>query len=200
VSAPFLIGLDVAGDADAWREAGFAVDADGVCRLGHVRMQTGVGDRGISGWTLGDAPTVEGAEHPNGAYVLDHLVVFTDDPDRTTHAYADLGLEVRRVREIGNGRTQTFFRAGEVIIELVGPVEDSADEQAAGRSRGSEVPDERFFGLSPAVNDLEACAALLGDRLGPIKDATQPGRRIATLRHEACGLTIPIAFMSADRR
>jgi hypothetical protein len=50
------------------------------------------------------------------------------------------------------------------------------------------------------VNDLDACAELLGDRLGPIKDATQPGRRIATLRHEACGLTIPIAFMSAERR
>jgi catechol 2,3-dioxygenase-like lactoylglutathione lyase family enzyme len=201
VSTPVLIGLDVAGAADAWREAGFAVDADGVCRLGQVRMQTGVGEQGISGWTLGDAPMVEAAEHPNGAYVLDHLVVFTDDPDRTTHAYADLGLEVRRVREIGNGRTQTFFRAGEVIIELVGPAE-SADERAARRSRGSHVMEsgERFFGLSPAVNDLEACAELLGDRLGPIKDATQPGRRIATLRHEACGLTIPIAFMSAERR
>jgi catechol 2,3-dioxygenase-like lactoylglutathione lyase family enzyme len=202
VSTPVLIGLDVAGAADAWREAGFAVDADGVCRLGQVRMQTGVGEQGISGWTLGDAPMVEAAEHPNGAYVLDHLVVFTDDPDRTTHAYADLGLEVRRVREIGNGRTQTFFRAGEVIIELVGPIDepgDRADEQAAGRSRGSHVT-ERFFGLSPAVSDLDACAELLGDRLGPIKDATQPGRRIATLRHEACGLTIPIAFMSAERR
>ena len=199
MSAPALIGLDVAGDADAWREAGFAVDADGVCRLGQLRMQTGVGDRGISGWTLGEAPTVEPSEHPNGTYVLDHLVVFTDDPDRTTHAYADLGLEVRRVREIGNGRTQTFFRAGEVIIELVGTVAESADERAAGRSRGSHV-DEKFFGLSPAVRDLEACATLLGDRLGPIKDATQPGRRIATLRHEACGLTIPIAFMSAERR
>jgi hypothetical protein len=202
VTTPVLIGLDVAGDADAWREAGFAVDADGVCRLGQVRMQTGVGEQGISGWTLGDAPTVEAADHPNGTYVLDHLVVFTDDPDRTTRAYADLGLEVRRVREIGNGRTQTFFRAGEVIIELVGPVEERADERAARQSRGSHVmqPGERFFGLSPAVNDLEACAELLGDRLGPIKDATQPGRRIATLRHEACGLTIPIAFMSAERR
>jgi hypothetical protein len=79
-------------------------------------------------------------------------------------------------------------------------VDERADERAARRSRGSHVTAERFFGLSPAVNDLDACAELLGDRLGPIKDATQPGRRIATLRHEACGLTIPIAFMSAERR
>ena len=41
-------------------------------------------------------------------------------------------------------------------------------------------------------------AGSLGDRLGRIKDATQPGRRIATLRHDACGLTVPIAFMSPD--
>jgi hypothetical protein len=46
------------------------------------------------------------------------------------------------------------------------------------------------------VSDIDACAALLGDHLGPVKDAVQPGRRIATLRHEACGLTVPIAFMS----
>ena len=91
---------------------------------------------------------------------------------------------MRRVRDLGNGKTQTFFRAGEVIIELVGPID--------GPEGG------RLWGLSPTVVDLEACARLLGDRLGTIKDATQPGRQIATLRHEACGLTVPIAFMSPD--
>ncbi len=118
--------------------------------------------------------------------LLDHLVVFTDDPQRSVLSYADLGLQVRRVRDLGNGKTQTFFRAGEVIIELVGPMDGTGD---AG---------ERLFGLSPTVSDLDACARLLGDRLGTIKDATQPGRRIATLRHEACGLTVPIAFMSPE--
>src|SRR4051812_11975730 len=183
MTAPVLVGLDVAGDADAWREAGFAVDADGVCRLGHVRMQTGVGERGISGWFLGPSVVVEPAVHPNGSIVLDHLVVFTDDPDRTVVSYAELGLEVRRVRDPGNGKRQTFFRAGEVIIELVGPVDGNG---------------ERLFGLSPTVTDLDACARLLGDRLGTIKDAVQPGRRIATLRHDAYGLTVPIAFMSPE--
>jgi hypothetical protein len=146
-------------------------------------MQTGVGDTGISGWTLGDPATVTPAVHPNGALLLDHLVVFTDDPDRTVGAYADIGLVVRRVRELPNGNTQTFFRAGEVIIELVGPI--------AGEG-------ERLWGLSPTVADLDECARLLGDRLGRIKDATQPGRRIATLRHEAVGLSVPIAFMSPE--
>jgi hypothetical protein len=176
-----LVGLDVAGDADAWATAGFAVDGDGGCRIGHVRVQTAVGDSGIAAWQLApEAYSTEPATHPNGSTLIDHVVVFTDDPARTTAAYGDIGLDVRRVRDVGNGRTQTFFRAGEVIIELVGPV-------------GSG---EQLWGLAVTVADLDACAALLGDRLGRVKDAVQPGRRIATLRHEACGLTVPIAFMS----
>ena len=112
--------------------------------------------------------------------------MFTDDPDRTVATYADLGLEVRRVRELGNGTTQTFFRAGEVIIELVGPIDGDG---------------ERLWGLSPTVADLDACAAA-ARRPARARSRTRPnpGRRIATLRHEACGLTIPIAFMSPEPR
>jgi hypothetical protein len=181
----YLAALDVAGDADAWREAGFAVDNDDRIRVGHVRLHLGVGVRGIESWHLVDEPPdLVPTVHPNGVTQLDHLVVFTDDPQRTTTRYAGLGLDARRVRDVGNGRTQTFFRAGEVIIELVGPVPD--------------VDGERFWGLALTVADLDACAVLLGERLGPIKDAVQPGRRIATLRHKECGLTVPIAFMSGE--
>ena len=187
MNAPALVALTVAGDAGAWRAAGFTVDDEGRCRVGHVCMQTGVGVTGIGGWTLGDASEVASAPEPpahaNGAVVLDHLVVLTGDPASTVDAYAALGLEVRRVRELGEGRTQTFFRAGEAIIELVGP---------AG------IDGEQFFGLAFTVTDLDACARQFGDALGRIKDAVQSGRRIATLRHETFGLTIPIAFMSAE--
>jgi hypothetical protein len=183
MTAPALVGLTVAGDAAAWGAAGFTVDAAGACRVGQVRMQTGVGTTGIGDWSFGAAGSTDApVTHLNGAIVLDHVVVMTDDPERTTKSYAAQGLEPRRVRELGHGRTQTFFRAGEVIIELVGPVDGG----------------ERFFGLAFTVADLDACAVLLGDRLGPSKDAVQPGRRIATLRHEACGLTVPIAFMSPE--
>ncbi|HYL52263.1 MAG TPA: glyoxalase [Acidimicrobiia bacterium] len=183
----YLAALDVAGDADAWAEGGFNVDDDGAIRVGHVCVQTGVGQRGIAGWHLTDEPPdVEPGVHPNGVTRLDHLVVFTDDPARTTASYAGIGLDARRVREVGNGTTQTFFRAGEVIVEVVGPI--------AGNDG------ERFWGLALTVADLDACAALFGDRLGPVKEAVQPGRCIATLRHEACGLTVPIAFMSGGAR
>jgi hypothetical protein len=192
MSAPALIGLEVAGDADAWRAAGFAVADDGVLQLGHVSIRTGVGTTGIAGWTLGEVTDRDAAAHPNGSLSLDHLVVMTDDPDRTIREYAQSGLEVRRIRDLGNGRTQTFFRAGEVVIELVGPIDPGPDDPDDRRGG------ERLWGLSPTVADLDACARLLGERLGQIKDATQPGRKIATLRHEACGLTIPIAFMSPE--
>jgi hypothetical protein len=176
-----LAAVDVSGAADAWDAAGFRVEGD-TMRIGHVRFRVGVGAKGMPGWTLAAAPTVESDTHPNGSTLLDHIVVFTDDPDRTTMTYADEGLEVKRVRDVGNGTTQSFFRAGEVIVELVGPIPN--------------VTGERLWGLAFTVADLDACAALLGDKLGNIKDAVQPGRRIVTLRHESCGLTVPIAFMS----
>ena len=33
----------------------------------------------------------------------------TDDPERTVHEYARLGLEVRRVRDLGDGKSQTMI-------------------------------------------------------------------------------------------
>jgi hypothetical protein len=37
--------------------------------------------------------------------------------------------------------------------------------------------------------------ASLGDRVGEVRDAIQPGRRIATLRRSA-GLSLPVALMT----
>jgi len=183
--SPAIVGLDVGGDAAAWRAAGFAVESNCVA-LGTVELRLDPTVDGIAGWHLADEPAERSTTtHANTAVALDHVVVFSDDPDRTIDEYAAIGLEVRRVREIGGGRTQTFFRAGEPIIELVGPIPD--------------VEGQRFWGLAITVTDLDVCGALLGDHLGPAKDAVQAGRRIATLRHEACGLSVPIAFMSPRR-
>jgi catechol 2,3-dioxygenase-like lactoylglutathione lyase family enzyme len=180
--SPVLAALDVAGDADSWRTAGFHVDDDGAIRTGHIVLHSATGERGIKEWHLADGPHTKPAAHPNTTIALDHLVVFTDDPDRTTRRYEGLGLPLKREREVGNGTAQRFFRAGEAIIELVGPIPD--------------VVGESFWGLAFTVADLDACARLLGDAIGTVKDAVQPGRRIATLRHKHCGLSVPIAFMS----
>ncbi len=55
----------------------------------------------------------------------------------------------------------------------------------------------RFWGITFTVADLDACAELLGDRLGSIREAVQPGRRIATVR-ESAALGLPVALISPD--
>jgi hypothetical protein len=121
--------------------------------------------------------------HPNGVTRIDHLVVTTPDLDRTTAALEAAGLPARRTREAGHGRRQRFFRLGEVIIELVGPVEPAGDGPAT------------FWGFAFTVADLDATAGRLVGRIGEPRPAVQAGRRIATLRRSD-EVSVPVAFMS----
>jgi hypothetical protein len=219
--SPALVGLDVSGSVAAWRAAGFTVAGDGdgsqVVAIGSVRVRIGEPGGGITRWTLAGAAagttTIDGlltrvadpigappfaasfappVAHPNHAIAIDHVVVWSVDDSRTIDALVAAGFEVRRVREDARpGLRQTFVRAGEVIIELV---------TRADREPPSEPQPARFFGIACTVADLDACASVLGDALGPITDAVQPGRRIATLRGQTIGLDMPIAFLSTDER
>ena len=181
---------------------GFTVDAAGNCLIGDVRLVVEGGHQGLCAWSLDGvdsggsidglashravgAPHAAGAvrrAHPNGVVAIDHVVVTSPDPARTVDALQAVGLEPRRTRDHGTMR-QVFFRLGPVILELVGPPAPDGDGPA------------RFWGIAFTVTDLDATARYLGDRLGTVKDAVQPGRRIASLRNEA-GLAVPIAFMS----
>lgn len=198
---PELVALDVAADPGAWRALGFTIDEDGVCAVDGVAIRLGFAGPKISGWAVAGVPggvEVDGlptvpapppadpASHANGTVALDHLVVMSPDPDRTIKALAVHGIEPRRRRhtdQYGPPFTQTFFRLGRPILELIGPDAPAGSEPA------------RFYGVAFTVEDLDATSALLGDRLGRVRDAVQPGRRIATLRREA-GAGIPLAFMS----
>jgi hypothetical protein len=205
---PTLVGLDATGSDEAWAAAGFAV-VDGTVTVGAVRIAIGARGRGIAGWTLAGIPDTDEVDglptrvlsafdaavpvtHPNGATLIDHLVIFSPDDERTICALVALGFEVRRVRDDARpGLRQTFLRAGEVILELV---------TRADAAPPAERQPAQFFGIACTVSDIDACATLLGDTLGEIKDAVQPGRRIATLHGRAIGLDVPIAFMSAEPR
>lgn len=208
--APELDALVVADPPEAWEAAGFAVDGDGTVRVGSVRVRLVGRERGkrIVSWSLrgidpgvddvdglstsaSDAPPSSPAAHRNGATVLDHLVVVTPDTDRTVGVLSGLGLELRRTRRMpaeqyGFDGTQSFFRLGDPILELIGPREPSGDGPCG------------FFGLAWTVRDLDALAADLGPALGRVKDAVQPGRRIATLRHKDLGMSVATAFMSPE--
>lgn len=43
---------------------------------------------------------------------------------------------------------------------------------------------------------IDATADLLGEHVGRVKDAVQPGRRIATLRHRELGMSVNTAVIS----
>lgn len=125
--------------------------------------------------------------HPNGVIAIDHVVILTPDTARTTGALEAVGFEVRRVRETdqyGSPMLQTFFRAGPVIVELVGPVVPLGDG------------DPGFFGVAHIVEDIDATAAFVAPAIGEIKDAVQDGRRVATLRHRDLDMSVATAFMS----
>jgi hypothetical protein len=201
-----LVALAVADEPAAWQDAGFAVDDAGHCWLGDVSVALTPGTgKGVTAWAVDgiDAPVdglpvldlapVEPVDaavlHPNGTTAIDHVVVTTPDLDRTVAALEAAGLEARRVRDAGRGDRairQVFFRLGDPVLEVVGPPEPSGDGPA------------RFLGLALTVADLDATATALGQHVGEVKDAVQPGRRIATLRRSA-GCTTALAFMSPSR-
>jgi Glyoxalase/Bleomycin resistance protein/Dioxygenase superfamily len=196
-----LLGLDLASSPVAWRRLGFDVDDDGVCPVGGVAIRLGQPGRRISGWalagvpegieidglrTIASTPSVDAAPHPNGTIAVDHVVAMSPDPERTIAALKRHGIEPRRrrrTRQYGPPFTQTFFRLGQPIFELIGPDEPTGSDPA------------RFYGIAFTVRDLDTTAASLGHKLGDVKDAVQPGRRIATLRRSA-GAGVPLAFMS----
>lgn len=199
---PTLRWLEIAGEAGPWAEAGFGVEPGGF-RVGGVavRMRPGAG-RGIVGWGLSGlrareidglptaddgSPPEPAPPHPNGALSIDHVVVTTADLERTLAALADAGFDLRRRREAETPSGivhQAFYRVGETVLEVVA---------APGAPAGPTA----FWGLVFTVADLDACARLLGGRLGSARDAVQPGRRIATVRREA-GLGLPVALMTPE--
>lgn len=200
---PELRTLLVGDDPEAWTSAGFTVDGHEV-RVGGIRIRlTGSdGRRGLHGWSLAgvDDGSIDGlatsrselgpavpARHANGVTRVDHVVAMTPDLDRTTAALAASGFEPRRRREVPDSdppRAQVFFWAGDAILELGGPT--------APRGTGPA----RLWGLALACHDLDGAVDTLGDRLGPPKPAVQEGRRIATLRTEPLGISVPVALMS----
>jgi hypothetical protein len=193
---PELDELVLGDPPDAWEALGFAA-GDGVVALGGVRLRLAGSGGGIAGWSLrgidagadldglpsaavSEAPPPEPVAHPIGAVAVDHVVALTPDLDRTAGKLRAAGLDYRRTRDAGGGFRQAFFVLGPCLLELGGP---------------AEVPKARFWGLTLVVEDLDAAAERLGDRLGGVKDAVQPGRRIATVRREA-GLGVPVALMT----
>jgi len=197
---PELAELTIADAPESWSALGFDVD-QGSMDIGMVRVWLGAAGKGITSWSLrrvNASGSIDGLPrtaprmvvpppfhtHPNGATGIDHVVVVTPDFDRTSAALAKAGVELRRDQFTeGRGRLG-FRRIGPAILEL------------AHRPQ-MEDEDPRLWGVTFVVISLDVLAERLGDLLGPIGPAVQPGRKIATLKREA-GLSVPVAFMSPE--
>ncbi len=211
---PEIDALTIADDPEVWRAAGFSVDDDNTCRIGTVRIElvgaSGAnGKRGIRRWSLRNAnrvtggalmtdldglrtstsvrPPPEPASHPNGCTRIDHLVITSSDGAATAEAFEHAGWRLRRVRDADNYSVpmqQRFFRAGEVILELIAPTQPS-------RRRPTQL-----YGLALIAPDLDETVKFFGGGCNPAKDAVQPGRRIATLRTRDYDMSVAVAFIS----
>jgi hypothetical protein len=200
--------LTVADQPEAWAALGFAVEGD-ICIVGDVRIRLageGAG-RGLSRWSLRGAesteldglatshsdrpPPAERHAHPNGVEGLDHVVAITPALERTVEALRGAGLDLRRIREEptpAGAPRQAFFRLGATILEVVQEPPE-AIERAGGDHPAC------FWGLAPSAPELERSVAGLGDNVSEVREAVQPGRRIATLRRSA-GLSLPVALIT----
>jgi hypothetical protein len=205
---PTLDELTVADPAQAWKACGFDVGGSS-CVVGETRIRLAPADgaRGLVSWSLRELesieldglvttrsdrpPPPERVAHPNGVVALDHVVAISSDLDRTVAALQRAGLDLRRLREEptpAGAPRQAFFRLGEPILEVI-----QAPAEAIERTGGDRPA--FFWGLAFVAPEIEATVAALGERVGEIRAAVQPGRRIATLRRSA-GLSLPVALIT----
>ncbi len=205
---PTLDELTVADRPEAWGACGFEIGDDS-CVVGETRIRLAPADgaKGLTSWSLREIgageldglatsrsdrpPPAEPRAHPNGVSALDHVVAISSDLDRTVAALQGAGLDLRRIREEptpAGAPRQAFFRLGEPILEVV-----QAPAEAIERTGGDRPA--FFWGLAFVAPEIDATVASLGDRVSEVRDAVQPGRRIATLRRSA-GLSLPVALIT----
>ncbi len=123
---------------------------------------------------------------------LDHVVVRTTHPNRAAALYgARLGLDMRLDRtEPKWGARLMFFRAGDLIVEVV---HNLADEP-------SDTPD-KLWGLSWRVADIEAANARLkgsGFDVSEIRPGRKPGTRVFTVKNNTLG--VPTLMIEPPKR
>lgn len=193
-----LVQVTVGGSREPWQSLGVEFDDRGGCRIGQVSLR--VDESRTSGflcWAF-DPPveSIDGIE--TGALespsrlvsenfsTVDHVVVMTDSLERTSRDIATrTGSQVRRVREAGDGVMQAFHRSGEVILEVV---------------QTPTMTGVSLWGFVLVANDLPGLVDRLGSEVvGDLRDAHQPGRLIATVRH-AVGLGVNVALMTPNQR
>ena len=120
---------------------------------------------------------------------LDHVVIRTPNPNRALALYgARLGLDLRLERR-NWGTHFLFFRCGDLVVEVVHPLDAPVDEG----------PDA-FSGLAFRAADLPAQHARLvaaGAPLSDLKPGRKPGTHLFTVRNPLA--VVPSIFITQER-
>jgi len=122
--------------------------------------------------TAGDASAVDG---------VDHVVIMTADAEAGIALYRDrLGLRLAFDRTFEQrGVRLLFFRIGGVTVELAAPL------------GGSATTEDRFWGISWRVPDVDAAQARLaaaGFDVSAVRPGHKAGTRVCTVRRETHGV------------
>lgn len=216
--SPQLTVLSVCDDATSWEKAGFDVlrlpdHGHPIVVIGPVAIECvgrdggeDQGGRGITAWSfdadlgnqLGGSldgiaigaprPSPRSAPaHPNGISGLDHVVVNTTNLVRTLSVFERVGVHARRTRHVELGEQsfdQTFLWMGTTICEVISTPGET------GRGPAS------IWGLAMVAEDLDHTVSSLGDSISAARTAVQPGRRIASFRHQDLDISVPVAVMT----
>ena len=189
-----LVQLTVGGSRPLWQRLGLAFDDRSTCRIGQVSLHLNeAAQPGHLQWAFEPAVAPIDGIHPalrvpageevsSTFLFVDHVVVMTDSLERTSAEIAKrTGLELRRIRDVGNGIRQAFHRSDEVVIEVV---------------QASHVTEPHLWGFVLVASQFDEVVSQLGESvLSSPKDAVQSGRRIATVRREV-GLGVNVAIIS----
>jgi len=127
---------------------------------------------------------------PDPVAALDHVVVYSPNPDRAAGVYgAKLGMELRLDRANEKwGARQQFYRCGGAVFEV-------------GASLKTPVGDgpDSFGGLAWRVDDPDAVRARLaaaGFNVSEVRPGRKPGTKVFTVRDAPAG--VPTLMLSAE--
>lgn len=101
--------------------------------LGHDSVKAEILSSGLPGVVTAAAPINLDLEsrrralarlcgtNPNTVEYLEHIVVMTPVLDAAIAANEAIGVPCKRIREVGNGARQAFFKLEQTVLEVVGP-------------------------------------------------------------------------------
>src|SRR5271163_815311 len=120
-----------------WGAKGAPVDADGesivLPGLAETSVKVAMLSSGLPGVVTATAPVTLDIEsrrlslaqlcgsNPNSVEYLEHIVVMTPALGDAIEAHEAIGVPCKRIREVGNGARQAFFKLEQTVLEVVGP-------------------------------------------------------------------------------